>query len=205
VPSPCGPNSQCKSVGESPSCSCLENFVGSPPNCKPECIVNSECPSNLACLNQKCKDPCPGVCGSNAECRVVSHIPMCYCSAGFTGDPFSHCETPKLPQIEHIDPCDPTPCGANAICRQQNNVGSCQCVSGYEGDPYQGCRPECTLNSDCPSNKACQNYKCYDPCPGTCGQNAICGVVNHIPDCNCIQGYEGDPYRYCSIPEKRKF
>lgn len=90
-PSPCGPNSQCRVVNNSPSCSCSPEFVGVPPNCKPECISNSECPSDLACMNQKCKNPCLGSCGVNAECRVVSHTPMCVCPNDYTGDPFTQC------------------------------------------------------------------------------------------------------------------
>lgn len=91
-PSPCGPNSQCRIVNDAPSCSCLPEFIGSPPNCKPECISNSQCSTQLACINQKCRDPCPGSCGVNAECRVISHTPMCVCISGFVGDPFVQCD-----------------------------------------------------------------------------------------------------------------
>ena len=90
-PSPCGPNAQCRVVNDSPSCTCSLDFVGAPPNCRPECVSNSECPGNLACMNQKCRDPCPGACGTNTECRVVSHTPMCVCMSGYTGDPFTQC------------------------------------------------------------------------------------------------------------------
>lgn len=90
-PNPCGPNSQCRVAGDSPSCSCLPEFIGTPPNCRPECASNSECPSHLACINQKCRDPCPGTCGANAECRVLSHTPQCICIVGYTGDPFTQC------------------------------------------------------------------------------------------------------------------
>lgn len=91
-PSPCGFNSLCKVVEESPSCTCLPSFVGTPPNCRPECVSNSECENHLACINQKCQDPCGrGICGLNAECRVVSHTPNCACLTGFNGDPFVQC------------------------------------------------------------------------------------------------------------------
>jgi hypothetical protein len=40
--------------------------------------------------------------------------------------------------------------------------------------------------------------KCRDPCPGTCGANADCLVINHSPSCDCRPGYTGDPFRYCS-------
>lgn len=91
VPSPCGPNSQCRIVGDSPVCSCLPNYIGRSPNCRPECTINSECPANLACINEKCADPCPGSCGLLAQCAVTNHRPICTCPFGYTGDPFSNC------------------------------------------------------------------------------------------------------------------
>jgi hypothetical protein len=91
VPSPCGPNSICRVQDKRAVCTCVPNYIGRPPNCRPECVSNSECPSNKACVNEKCVDPCVGSCGPNADCRVVSHRPMCTCQAGFTGDPFSGC------------------------------------------------------------------------------------------------------------------
>lgn len=106
-----------------------------------------------------------------------------------------------VPQ-EYINPCLPSPCGVNAICKEQNGAGSCVCWPEYIGNPYESCRPECTVNSDCVSNKACMMNKCNDPCPGTCGQNAECQIVNHLPVCTCYNGYTGDPFKYCSIPLK---
>lgn len=208
LPSPCGPNSQCRNVNDQPSCSCLSEFVGQPPYCKPECISNVECSSHLACINYKCKDPCPGSCGANAQCNVVSHAPVCTCVNGYIGDPFTQCyiKQADIPQTEVIKPCIPSPCGPNAICQEKNGAGSCVCLPEYIGNPYDGCRPECTLNSDCPSNLACIRNKCQDPCPGTCGQNAECQVVNHLPSCTCFAGFTGDPFRFCNIyHEESKF
>lgn len=91
LPSPCGLNSECRDVGGSPSCSCKFGYMGSPPNCRPECVINSECSYNKACIRGKCADPCQGSCGTNAECAVFNHTPMCTCPEGFTGDPFSNC------------------------------------------------------------------------------------------------------------------
>lgn len=93
-PTPCGPNSKCEIAGSSPSCSCLPSFSGAPPNCRPECVSNTECGDHLACINNKCRNPCSEICGSNAECRVVSHIPICVCLGGYTGDPFIQCTLP---------------------------------------------------------------------------------------------------------------
>jgi hypothetical protein len=36
-----------------------------------------------------------------------------------------------------------------------------------------------------------------DPCPGTCGQNALCDVYNHIPMCRCPQGMNGNAFIEC--------
>jgi hypothetical protein len=90
-PSPCGPNSQCKELNNQAICSCLPSYIGSPPGCRPECVVSSECSYDKACSNQKCVDPCPNTCGQNAKCRVNNHSPICYCMDGYTGDPFTRC------------------------------------------------------------------------------------------------------------------
>lgn len=98
-------------------------------------------------------------------------------------------------------PCIPSPCGFNAVCREQNGAGSCTCQQDYIGNPYEGCRPECTMNSDCTADRACIRSKCQNPCPGFCGYNAICQVVNHAPLCVCQPGYSGNPFISCNIVE----
>lgn len=95
------------------------------------------------------------------------------------------------------NPCNPSPCGINTVCKD----GTCTCLPEFFGDPYTGCRPECVLNNDCSQDKACIRNKCVDPCPGTCGQNANCAVVNHIPICSCIDGYAGNAFLSCNKVE----
>lgn len=130
---------------------------------------------------------------------------MCVCIAGYYGDAFTQCSIRQQIPLEQSTPCIPNPCGSNAICRERNGAGACTCVQDYTGNPYEGCRPECVLNSDCVSNRACVRNKCVDPCPGACGQNAVCQVVNHLPSCTCTPGYTGDPFRFCNIkPVQRK-
>lgn len=121
---------------------------------------------------------------------------------GYTGDPFTNCypRPPVIVPVVRDDPCNPSPCGANAQCGE----GICTCITEYQGDPYTGCRPECVLNSDCPRNRACIRNKCADPCPGTCGQNALCDVINHIPMCSCQSGMTGNAFVSC-ITVKRTF
>ena len=91
VPSPCGPNSECRDINGQSSCACRATFIGSPPNCRPECTINPDCSSNLACMQSKCTDPCPGSCGIDAQCTVVNHTPMCTCPERYEGNPFDRC------------------------------------------------------------------------------------------------------------------
>lgn len=136
---------------------------------------------------------------------------------GYVGNPFTSC-SPKPPERKLFkvydlygrtvlnvsfykattpppldDPCIPSPCGPNAEC----NNGVCSCISEYQGDPYVECRPECVLNSECPRDKACIRNKCTDPCPGTCAENAICEVHNHVPMCHCPEKMTGNAFFEC--------
>lgn len=93
LPSPCGPNSRCENHNGFAKCTCLPNYYGRAPSCRPECILNSDCPSNQACMNNKCSNPCTGTCGINAHCDVVNHYPICSCPSHLRGDPLVHCDT----------------------------------------------------------------------------------------------------------------
>lgn len=102
VPTPCGPYSNCKVVNDHGVCSCREGYVGTPPTCRPECVISTDCPQHQACIKQKCRDPCPGTCGVNARCQVINHNPICTCNAGFTGDPFVTCQLEQSKNIRKI-------------------------------------------------------------------------------------------------------
>lgn len=93
----CGINAQCITVtGGRPVCACLSGYAGDPlTQCrKVECtgkllniydnkfnfelkmyllssLDHSDCGGNLACQNEKCVNPCAGVCGVNADCTVI--------------------------------------------------------------------------------------------------------------------------------------
>lgn len=90
-PSPCGSYSQCRNINDTPACSCLEGHIGRAPYCRPECIINTDCSAQLACVNKKCIDPCIGSCGLLSTCTVHNHNPKCECYPGYTGDPYSSC------------------------------------------------------------------------------------------------------------------
>lgn len=110
---------------------------------------------------------------------------------------FCICNVSATERSPPPNPCVPSPCGTNAECRERNGAGACYCLQGFFGDPYVGCKRECEINTDCQKTLACVSYKCIDPCPGTCGQDARCEVINHVPTCNCPAGYTGDPFYAC--------
>ena len=211
-PSPCGTNTQCTVANNVAVCACIPGFFGEadkPQGCKPECLVNPDCDDDLACVNTRCVDPCPGACGINSLCEVNTHRPVCFCPVGFTGNPYIRCEEksklpPPVPEVStsRPNPCVPPPCGTNAECRVEGAAAVCSCIQDYIGDPEDSCQPECITNADCDEDEACISQKCSDPCPGLCGVNAECEVVNHNPICFCPEHLTGDPFRLCV--EKRK-
>ena len=96
----------CKEQNGVGSCFCPSQYIGNPyEGCRPECIINSDCHANLACIGYKCQNPCLGMCsGRNSYCQVVSHLPICSCLPGSIGDPFVSCsydqESSKSKSIE---------------------------------------------------------------------------------------------------------
>lgn len=99
-PSPCGANAECKERSGAGSCTCLPEYYGDPyTGCRPECVQNSDCDRSKACVQNKCQDPCPGVCGINAECRVQNHAPICLCLIGYEGDPTRSCSLKEIGEL----------------------------------------------------------------------------------------------------------
>lgn len=109
---------------------------------------------------------------------------------------YSFTVVPTTPPILD-DPCHEGTCPVNAECHVEGTRGICTCIEGYFGNPYQQCQPECVRNSMCPQYLACIKEKCVDPCPGTCGINAYCEVINHNPVCSCPRTMTGDPFESC--------
>ena len=64
---------------------------------RPECTTDPECPDHLACVQEKCQDPCYShSCGRNAECKAKNHRAICVCIYGYVGDPYTLCEERKI-------------------------------------------------------------------------------------------------------------
>ena len=198
----CTNNEQCpgNAICSAGACSCPEPNVG--PNCE---------------------DPCDtATCFPNAQCFVQNAIPMCRCLPGFQLLPvqracidINECESPT------------SPCGQGAFCENTIGSFRCKCPSGLSGDPSRGCSPtsqaltkKCRSDSQCRSGETCitgtgecvcrRGYD-VDPLTGKCqdvneclaSAKPVCGafaVCKNLPgsyECECPQGYSGNPFSQC--------
>jgi len=72
------------------------------------------------------------------------------------------------------------------------------------GDALRQCnRGECQTDSDCGSQRNCNNFQCVNPCANACGVNANCEVRNHGAICSCPRGFSGDPFSQCNAEPSR--
>ncbi|CAG0880783.1 unnamed protein product [Cyprideis torosa] len=202
------------------ACECPQGLIGDgysacvAPVLPEGCQSDEECPSNQACINGECRDPCN--CGVGALCEVINHRPICRCPPGFEGNPNIRCEESGCKsdadcpldktchQRQCVNPCIlQNPCAINAECYPENHRAQCRCPPGYEGNPLVQCLPEgCQGDHECPLDKACINRQCVNPClyQNPCAPNAVCFVTNHRPQCRCPPGLTGDPRQYCERP-----
>jgi hypothetical protein len=165
-----------------------------------ECRNDDECPYDKACLNEKCLNPCiSSRCGKGAECQPQQHRANCVCPAGTQGNPLVSCITGLCQYNEDCADheacdrlnrvcrpvCDEQSCGTNAYCKGTRHQPSCFCRDGTAGNPYVSCsveksppRPECTIDSECPSQLACINQHCENPCirANICSRDQTCTV-----------------------------
>lgn len=220
---PCAPSARCSVLDSSPVrtmvCECPELtvpdqngecrriIISTPPGCK----QNSDCPTDESCINRQCRNPCD--CGPHATCVVKDHRATCSCLPGYEGNPNIMCRTVGCRSNSECDsgracingncinPCViDNPCGLNAECYVSGNRAECRCFSGYRGNPFEVCRViGCRSNSDCPSDKACENAVCVNPCvyDHVCAPQAECTPQNHMPVCKCQEGFIGNPYVDC--------
>ena len=223
---PCSPSAECVNIDHEPKCRCPAGFTGDPkircvPIYEPECRIDSDCPSQQACLNEQCANPCTTLqpCHESAMCKVIDTEPLrtmiCICPDGMVVEEGGVCElVPPIKPVCEVDPecptdkacingfCkDPCQCGANANCEIVEHHPVCSCKLGYEGDPEIGCYEiGCYGRDDCPTTHACRNAQCVPVCgPNNepCGEEAVCQGVNHEAICLCPPGSRGNPRTQC--------
>ncbi|GLH00239.1 Neurogenic locus Notch protein, partial [Gryllus bimaculatus] len=230
----CGLNAECRAdTFHRARCYCLPGHRGDPwTRCdRPQCTDDAHCPDNLACVGERCENPC--VCAPNALCSVAAHRPTCRCPPGYTGNPNTLCvlaPTPPPPQCtmdadcasklacfsgKCKNPCVETkPCTANAECIVVDTLPlrtmSCQCLPGFVGDADVECKPAptelpgCKNDNECPDNSICLNRQCVNPCliSNPCASNAECRATNHRATCTCPAGFMGNAFINCYKPQQ---
>lgn len=169
----CASNAICLAANHAAICQCPENLPRGDPlsYCEPlkiyvpppQCTQDFECPKDLACINEKCLNPCKeiGPCDSSAECRVINSVPvrtmMCVCPDNWAPNENGQCRPVQSPlpppgckvdnECPQTEACfsgvcrDPCNCGSSAQCSVQNHRAICKCNDGHEGNPNIACYP----------------------------------------------------------------
>ena len=164
---------------------CLEGL------CTKVCHSDKNCLQGEICIDSSCQ---PG-CNKEEDCRPgeICQAGKCVCGVGFIPTP-SGCT--------NINECENQICHPTALCTDTPGSFKCNCPRGLVGDPYSaGCQDpnECRTNRDCGDNLACAGdgsgyRKCVNPCDrAKCGTNTRCLVVNHRPQCECLEKHVGNP------------
>lgn len=66
------------------------------------CVTDSDCPSQTACINSQCVNPCDSTqpCGVNTRCQVfdtpVWRTMVCECLPGYQGNAAVRCDLSKF-------------------------------------------------------------------------------------------------------------
>ncbi|OXA50315.1 uncharacterized protein LOC110854096 [Folsomia candida] len=188
---PCGPNSVCKTTpGNAPiqKCSCRVGFMGRPPNCRPECILDMDCPAEMECSGQRCSNPCSlNRCGQGARCRVVNHRAKCSCPPGHIGNPERNgkCGRSRGPSLQYF------PVEYEAMRESGEKFGGF--VSGGSHE-FGGTTSESEeSNENSVAEVFVQNQDQFPCDPWPCGPNSQCKPVGADAHCYCSKGYIGTP------------
>lgn len=101
----CNEPAECRVHQHEVYCVCPPGYQSTEDGCEktgePQCAIDIDCPSGLACLYSTCVNPClqSTPCGDNAVCRVINTLPVrtmiCECKPGYKGNALVEC-TPYL-------------------------------------------------------------------------------------------------------------
>lgn len=181
----CSAGAQCNNGICSSICSssrdCLEDQLCLQGVCQPTCKSNSTCPDFQFCLNNICvQEP---RCLSDNDCDIEENC---------VTDNNGRSECKKVCGARFL-------CSRNAECIARNHQPECQCKQGFYSDGKVCRKIDCNSDSDCSSDKLCDNHVCKMVCllGDPCGQHALCSAENHKQVCYCQPGYSGDPRVEC--------
>lgn len=199
-----------------------------------ECKINSDCPYDKACINEHCLNPCISTtCGRGAECAVQVHVAQCRCPVGTQGNPLLSCiagvcqynedcaDHEACDRLNRVcrPVCEDDTCADTATCIGQQHQPKCTCPPGATGNPFIECtiprlppapQPECREDAECPSQLACINARCQNPCSlgHMCTPDQQCRVLDTLPlrtiMCTCPPDSFTDASGRCKAIEYEK-
>ncbi|KAF2352426.1 hypothetical protein FHG87_016821, partial [Trinorchestia longiramus] len=155
------------------------------------------------------------LCGHNANCKTISHRPVCQCPPGTTGNPTDKCialstelkTTPRpISGDSPIVSDTPVTPAAGIAFTPAPPIAEFPSPSPpelpYDPPKMPAILPPfviaCESNDECPMDNSCINMQCYDVCIlGICGTDAECKIAQHRPVCECPPGTTGDPLYRC--------
>lgn len=165
---PCSINSICIAENHSAKCVCKAGTEGDPlENCIViGCSQNEDCPSNVQCLNGKCKDPCQynNTCAPGAFCSFLNNKITCTCPPDFTGNPSVACKSISA-DITCLSDYD---CSDKRVCMTGQCVNPCKdikpCQDSFTCDvaktkPLKMITCSCPLYSSSSDSGSCQESK----------------------------------------------
>ena len=180
-----------------------------------ECTTDQDCAITLSCDKGACRNPCHSnlnePCPADEECVVQNHVATCRCKhklainslgelkCGLDRQCISNEECPlKMACVSGScrNPCTEGSCPKGKRCQVLNHQPLCMCE--------KDCQPSvsiCLKDRGCPSDQACVNYKCENPCDfHSCPGLAPCIVQDHKPLCKfCPEGFIADENYGCLV------
>lgn len=155
-----------------------------------------------------------------SDCKFIA-VAVCRFDKGFIRSPDGKCVCPSGAALNENGECIYCPIEkglkiderGRCVCALERGLiiderGNCICPVefGYRLDVRGNCKPVtpvtgCDNDDQCADHKYCNpiSKTCEDACAKKqCGTHAFCNATNHMPICQCIAGYSGNPDEYCS-------
>lgn len=163
----CGEDALCTPIMHRAHCYCPQCYIGNPRStCQldPDCKLTADHNSTITCSENK-------LCPSKLTCDLETKT----------------CHNPCLGYQN---------CKRNQKCEVRNHKPVCVCRNGFALNEIGEltCAPEnaeCTRDEQCPSNAACRQTKCVNPCLTSkvqlCAKGKQCEVVEHRATCVCVE------------------
>ena len=152
---------------------------------EPECRVDQDCPSKLACISQSCQNPCNvnNPCQFDQRCVVIDSLPSrsvaCVCPDGTVLSNSGQCTQGNFHGSFY--PID------------QVQLVKCKIHEWFSFLFTVSAVPQCRSNSDCRTSEVCHTGSCINACIiFKCGANAVCTTTVHDIACTCRPGFTGN-------------